>query len=85
MLIWLGDSDFSVSLVFRFVLDKSKGDCTIDMWLDAKEVELVPSQAILIVGGFMDLGILSQVVTAAVVSIFAAIKSVIAVVKFFRK
>lgn len=56
-----------------------------DMWLDAKEVELVPSQAILILGGFMDLGMLSQVVTAAVVSIFAAIKSVIAVVKFFRK
>ena len=33
----------------------------------------------------MDLGTLSQVVTAAVVSIFAAIKSVIAVFKFFRK
>lgn len=57
----------------------------IDMWMDAKEVELVPSPSILIVGGYMDLGILSQVVTAAVVSIFAAIKSVIAVVKFFRK
>lgn len=57
----------------------------LDMWLDAKEVELVPSQAILILGGFMDIAVLSQVVTAAVVSIFAAIKSVIAVVKFFRK
>ena len=57
----------------------------LDMWLDAKEVELVPSQAILILGGFMDITTLSQVVTAAVVSIFAAIKSVIAVVKFFRK
>lgn len=33
----------------------------------------------------MDLSTLSQVVTAAVVSIFAAIKSVIAVVRFFRK
>ena len=25
----------------------------IDMWLDAKEVELVPSQAILILGAFL--------------------------------
>ena len=33
----------------------------------------------------MDIAVLSQVVTAAVVSIFAAIKPVIAVVKFFRK
>ena len=85
MLIWLGDSDFSVSLFFRFVLEKSESGSIVGIWLDVKEVELVPSQAILIVGGFMDLGILSQVVTAAVVSIFAAIKSVIAVVKFFRK
>ena len=52
MLIWLGDSDFSVSLFFRFVLDKLLGEFMLDMWLDAKEVDLVPSQAILILEKF---------------------------------
>ena len=56
----------------------------MDHW-DVKDVELDPSPSSFIVGGFMDLTSLSQVVTAAVVSVFAAIKSVIAVVHFFRK
>lgn len=33
----------------------------------------------------MDINTLSQVVTAAVVAVFAAVKSVIAVLKFFRR